>query len=614
MTKNLLIKSLFTLVVSIGFTTIASAAHLGSKLMFSARMNGAQEVPAVTTQAAGVASFVLNGERDSLCISVYMGGFGSNLGGVHLHEGAAGSNGPVLIDLTSHIINGNIQFVLTGADLTPSLIQKMIEGTIYINAHTANNMNGEIRGQVKLEQDFGYRTLLNGLKEVPPVLTNATGLGLFNLSLNKKKMYIWIVANELSGPMMGAHLHIGASTATGPVAYDLTSNINGNTIIDTIDVTTEPGFLASLEAGDVYINLHTTANPNGEIRGQLEYLSPAIAFDAFLNGAQQVPPVMTTATGTSYFSLNSTFTAIDFEVQVDGLSGPITSAHLHEGVAGATGAVVVDLTSSINGNRLSGTITGADLEQETIEALLASGIYINIHTAANPNGEIRGQINRLAREGYTIQMTGGAEVPAVSTNATGGGIVSISRERDNAHVMLVAKDMASVITGAHIHNGAAGTNGPVVFDLTPAFVGNASFAGAFTYLTREDVVPFGPSSELLFRNASAYVNIHNMSNPNGEIRGDSYRGSKCFSQTVGLNELSNEKLLSVFPNPTASSITISKDGFNGYETLNISDITGKIVKTINLTFNGQSFDLSELKAGIYFLNDTANSSIKIIKE
>ncbi|MCT4559885.1 MAG: CHRD domain-containing protein [Crocinitomicaceae bacterium] len=613
MKKLLQGKWVLTLITFIGFTSVASAAHLGSQLMFSARMNGAQEVPAVTTDAAGVASMVLNGEMDSLCISVYMGGFGSNLGGVHLHEGAAGTNGNVVVDLSPFIVNGNIQVVLTGSSLPADLVQKIIEGNIYINAHTANNPNGEIRGQVKLEQDFGYRAIMNGAQEVPAVATNATGLGLFNLSLNKKKMYIWIVANGLSGAITGAHIHQGAIETNGGVAVNLTGNINGNTIIDTIDVSTVPGLIADLEAGNTYINFHTAANPNGEIRGQLTYDNAAIMFDAFLNGAQEVPAVSTTATGTASFSLNSTMTAITFMVQVDGLSGAITGAHLHEGTAGNNGPVVVDLSTSVVGNVMAGTITGTDLTQELLESMLSSGIYLNIHTAANPNGEIRGQINRLAREGYTFEMNGQSEVPAVMTGASGGGMMSISRERDNAHLMVVAKEMSADISGAHFHEGMPGANGNVFLDLTSYFSGNANISGAFTYLTTEDTAPFGPAQELLFRNGNAYLNIHNMNNMNGEIRGDSYRGSKCFSHTVGLNDLEKETTFGVYPNPATSSFSISMENFTTGSTFTLTDLSGKTIRTFELEANGQTVEIADLTPGVYFVNN-GGTTVKIIKE
>lgn len=613
MKKTLLGRALFSLMLVFGLSQAANAAHLGSQLMFTARMNGAQEVPAVTTNAIGVASMVLNGEMDSLCVSVYMGGFGSALGGVHLHEGAAGTNGNVLVDLSPFIVNGNIQVVLTGSTLPADLVQKILEGNVYINAHTANNMNGEIRGQVKLEQDNGYRAILNGAQEVPAVTTAATGLGLFNLSLNKKKMYIWIVADGLSGAIGGAHIHQGAVGANGGVAVDLSGNINGNTIIDTIDVSTFPGLLADLEAGNTYINLHTSANPNGEIRGQLTLDASAILFDAFLNGAQEVPAVSTTATGTATFSLNSTMTAITYLVQVNGLSGSITGAHLHAGTAGNNGAVVVNLTPGVFGNVIAGTITGTDLTQELLESLLSSGIYINIHTAANPNGEIRGQINRLAREGYTFEMNGQSEVPAVTTSGNGGGMLSISRERDNAHFMVVAKDLTADISGAHFHEGMPGANGNVFLDVTSYFTGNAAISGAFTYLTVEDAAPFGPAQELLFRNGNAYLNLHNATNMNGEIRGDSYRGSKCFSHTAGLDEAENNVVFGVYPNPATSSFAIAVENFDAEMTFTMTDLSGKVVRTINLKNNGQTIDISDLKTGVYLVSN-GSTTVKIIKE
>jgi hypothetical protein len=79
------------------------ATHLQSHLLFTARMDGAQEVPAITTTASGVASFSLNGTRDTLCINVSLQGLSGPVNGIHIHEGLPGVNGDVILDLTPFI-------------------------------------------------------------------------------------------------------------------------------------------------------------------------------------------------------------------------------------------------------------------------------------------------------------------------------------------------------------------------------------------------------------------------------------------------------------------------------------------------------------------------------
>ena len=281
---------------------------------------------------------------------------------------------------------------------------------------------------------------MNGLQEVPATTSMATGVSAFNLSLDKKKINFWAVAEGLSGAISSAHLHTAPAGMNGGVAIDLSPFINGTFISGVVDVP-DVAFVTAIEAGEVYLNIHTAAEPNGEIRGQLS-LDAGVAFDAALDTMQEVEPVTGgNGKGVAYFSIAPDFSEITYSVQVSGLSGAIMGAHLHSGVAGVDGLVLVDLSGDVNGNEITGTIDGTDLTDELIHELLESGVYINIHTSMNMNGELRGQINRVAREGYTIRMDGSQEVPAVTTGANGGGIVTIARERNNAHVMVVAQNM-----------------------------------------------------------------------------------------------------------------------------------------------------------------------------
>ncbi|WP_158276112.1 CHRD domain-containing protein [Brumimicrobium oceani] len=601
-------------VLTISTSAMSFAAHLGDQLTFSAKMDGLQEVPAVTTTGQGVATMVLNGTRDTLCVSIYTAGVPEAISGIHLHNGAAGTNGGVAYDLTPFLINGNVKTIITGTDLTPALISNMIEGDIYVNAHTMTNMDGEIRGQVKLETDLPYRAELNGLQEVPLVVTSATGLGVFNLSLDKKKLMYWVTADGLSGAIMGAHLHMGAAGTNGGVVVDLTPSIMGNSIVGVADVSAVAGFASDLAAGDIYINIHTAANMNGEIRGQLAY-DDQLAFDGMLSGMQEVPAVTTNAMGVAQFSLNSDFTAIDYRVQVEGLSGAIMGAHLHNAEAGANGPVVVDLTGDVTGNTISGTISGGAIDQALVIEMLKGNVYLNVHTAANPNGEIRAQINRVAREGYSVNLSGDQEVPSVSTMANGGGIVTISRDRDNAHVMLVVKDLSGPIDAAHIHNAVAGMNGGVEFNLSSWFSMTENYDGAYGYLTADDATPMNAAAETKFRNNEMYVNIHTAANPDGEVRGQVLRGSECVQETLGLseNEALNQNSLTAYPNPTSDKITLSFEKFNGEMTVQLVDIFGKVIQTKSIKANDATIDMSNLPSGVYMLK-AGNDVTRIIKK
>ena len=128
-------------------------------------------------------------------------------------------------------------------------------------------------------------------------------------------------------------------------------------------------------------------------------------FAATLNGAGERPAVTTPATGNATFvsSTSGAITTITYTVTVSGnLSGPVTAAHIHSGGAndpsGASG-IIVPLTVTSTGTTgvlVAGafTTTGNATTniQQLLTAMLAGNTYINLHTAAHPNGEIRGQI------------------------------------------------------------------------------------------------------------------------------------------------------------------------------------------------------------------------------
>ena len=117
-----------------------------------------------------------------------------------------------------------------------------------------------------------YGATLNGAKEVPPVITNANGIFLGTFNSDSKTLTITGEYQNLSGPATMAHIHGPADTASiAPIVFTLsfaggTPDTNG-TLSGSFTLTDAQ--LADLDAGKYYVNIHTAANPNGEIRGQI---------------------------------------------------------------------------------------------------------------------------------------------------------------------------------------------------------------------------------------------------------------------------------------------------------------------------------------------------------
>ncbi len=113
-----------------------------------------------------------------------------------------------------------------------------------------------------------------------------------------------------------------------------------------------------------------------------------------MSGAQETPPVTTAATGSIEANYNRLSKTLFYTVTFSGLSGNATAAHIHGlGEAGVMAGIVQ--TFSPFPAKTSGTYSGTllvDGVKVTEENILAGRYYINIHTALNGAGEIRGQL------------------------------------------------------------------------------------------------------------------------------------------------------------------------------------------------------------------------------
>src|SRR5215813_4203797 len=125
-----------------------------------------------------------------------------------------------------------------------------------------------------------------------------------------------------------------------------------------------------------------------------------------MTGGNEVPPRTTSATGTATYVVNGS--TVTYTVNYSNLSGPPTVSHIHVGTPTVSGGVVVPFTGlpTTASGTFTGTFTATDVRAGTaggvtvtagdLNSLLAAfrdgNAYTNIHTTANPNGEIRGQI------------------------------------------------------------------------------------------------------------------------------------------------------------------------------------------------------------------------------
>ena len=111
--------------------------------------------------------------------------------------------------------------------------------------------------------------VLGGAAEVPPVTTNGNGTALFRFDPQTNSLAWTIEYADLTGTATGAHIH-GPATAeeNAGVVIDLAVNGVDSPLIGTVELTPEQ--VNDLTTGLWYVNIHTEANPGGEIRGQIE--------------------------------------------------------------------------------------------------------------------------------------------------------------------------------------------------------------------------------------------------------------------------------------------------------------------------------------------------------
>ncbi|MEQ1745669.1 MAG: CHRD domain-containing protein [Saprospiraceae bacterium] len=587
--KSISLTSITKLTSLLLLSLSSSLTAQSGQLMFAAHLNGAQEVPAVTTSGEGLITVLIGADRKTMQIQGVVSNLSGPVTAAHLHAGLPGVSGGVVLDLNA-IRTGNKFAGEVG--VSPTLLRQLLTTGIYVNVHTAMNPSGEIRGQLIPETDLHFGCVLTGLNEVPQVITTATGMGGVQITLGHNKVQYRFVVNGLSGAITAAHIHEGAIGAAGPVVAGL--GFSGNTLIGELPTSSLPAdFVTKLLAGAYYVNVHTAANPGGEVRGQLSFLSYLSGF-ALLNGDQETPPVTTNAIGIGGVSVVPGLDSLVYFVQVTGLSGPATAAHVHRGAGGVAGGVVFGLTAVPLATGLY-TATVA-LDSARISDLIKGDWYFNVHTAANPSGEIRGQIQSNLRKSYAFELCGAQEVPSTNSTGYGAGMVSIDQGNLTARYKLSVNNLSGPATAAHIHTGATGATGGVLFGLTTP----APYS--------EGAIAITGINATLIANAGTYMNVHTAANPGGEIRGQVIRGLACAGASAVFDPIVAD--VRVFPNPATEMLKIQVDSREAFEgLLQVSDLSGRLLISQNVATTGSglqewSLPVTELSDGLYFLRLT----------
>jgi hypothetical protein len=528
---------------------------------------------------------------------------GLTITAAHIHNAAAGINGNVVKPLAfSNDVSSGVWSSSDASDpLSDSLLSELLRGRLYVNVHTSANPGGEIRGQITLAAPVGFSATLTGSGENPPVTSAASGSLSLTLKTDGSVQYDATVTGLTP---TAAHFHDAPTGVNGAVVKGLA--LSGNSVSGTWSSSdaSQPltdELLRELVCGRLYMNAHTSTNPGGEIRGQIR-LNKGVSFTAKLEGNQQNPPVTTSATGTGWFVLNAGGSQLAYSITVNGIA--MTAAHFHNAAAGINGAVVKPL--SFSGNTATGVWSSSDTDQPLSDSLLLEllkgRLYVNIHTAANPGGEIRGQLILTSGASFAVELDGTQENPPVATPAAGAAFVVLNTDGSVSYA-LTATDLTP--TAAHFHDAPLGTNGSVVKGLT---LTNNSVSGIWT---SSDVSQ--PLTDQLLRDlveGMLYLNVHTATNPGGEIRGQIVGSTTGSATSVGPGEhgsLPTEfRLEQNYPNPfNPSTAIVFQIARSGMVSLNVYNVLGQLVRTLvdevrNAGVHTVTFDARDLPSGVYF--------------
>ena len=222
---------------------------------------------------------------------------------------------------------------------------------------------------------------------------------------------------------------------------------------------------------------------------------------ATLGGQQEVPPVATEASGCARFEIDTVKNVVHYHIAYSGLSSAEAAAHIHGPAEPGQNAGVVHPLPA--GSPKVGTWNySEDLEADILEGRL----YVNIHTADNPGGELRGQVVDLVAVINQDQVN-----PPTGSGAQGFGLFDVNTVTNELEYYIVYDGLGASETVSHIHGFALHTTGAGVLHGLP--LGTLK-TGTWSY---------DESQEKRLLDGEAYVNIHSSDFPGGEIRGQIVR-------------------------------------------------------------------------------------------
>ena len=477
--------------------------------------------------------------------------------------------------------------------------------------------------QISLAQ-IQLRGTLSGANENPANASPAKGTfeGIFDPY--SKVIAFRVEFSGLTANATAAHFHSAPAGTNGPVVVDFVSQgfpvgVRSGEFVKVLTLTDVQA--VDLMIGNLYVNIHNANFSGGEIRAQIQYAVTAnvvpVPISARVTGAQENPANASTARGTLEGIFDPYSRVIAFRFEYSGLTANATASHFHIAPAGTNGPVVVDFVSQgfQTGNRAGEYVKVLTLTQAQADALIAGNMYVNIHNASFPGGEIRGQLNynqTLNRPAIAVRGTfsGAQEVPANASTATGTVVGSYSPVGNVLGIKVTYAGLTANATAAHIHRAPAGVSGPVIIDFTPLGFTFGAQSGTFS-----KVIPLTPAQAADLLAGNLYVNIHNANFPGGEIRAQLNAPVTSPSIVLQKNEdnVALTSSVSLYPNPSSDHVFLNLGNNSAPVNIELYDIQGRLVSALKSSETLLKWDAAPLTNGLYFFRINKGQEVEVLK-
>jgi hypothetical protein len=279
-------------------------------------------------------------------------------------------------------VNGGVLHVLPAGPIKTGVFNysedqeaDLLAGRAYAHIHTANNTQGELRGQI-----VTHIAALDAGQITGSTPGTGGGWGAFVIDKCANTLNYHIVLNSLGGAETAAAIHGPAiHRENGPAAHSLPLGTVKTGVWNYPESLEE-----AIEDGRVYVRIDTAAQPSGAIRGQV------VASISVMDEDQVVtsPPSPSGAIGIGFISLDRAGGRMGYDVRLLGMSASNDNTVIHAFAPFGQGAPAQHTLPSGNPKRGIWSFGTSNLLN-----VLDQRVYIDAHTDSNPDGEIRGQVN-----------------------------------------------------------------------------------------------------------------------------------------------------------------------------------------------------------------------------